>query len=65
MCRVYVGSIYYDVSQEIVRQAFTPFGPIKSIDMSFDTITQKHKVNLIQNLCFSFISLYFYFILGV
>nr|CAB3265311.1 poly(U)-binding-splicing factor PUF60-like [Phallusia mammillata] len=43
MCRVYVGSIYYDIRQETVRDAFAPFGPIKSIDMSFDPITQKHK----------------------
>lgn len=46
MCRVYVGSIYYDVRQETVRDAFTPFGPIKSIDMSYDPITQKHKVSI-------------------
>ena len=44
MCRVYVGSIYYDIKQETVREAFAPFGPIKSIDMSYDPITQKHKV---------------------
>ena len=46
MCRVYVGSIYYDVAQEMVREAFTPFGPIKSIDMSYDPITHKHKVRM-------------------
>ena len=45
MCRVYVGSIYYDVGQELVKEAFTPFGPIKSIDMSYDAITHKHKVS--------------------
>lgn len=43
MCRVYVGSIYYDISQDQVRNAFTPFGPVKSMDMSFDPITHKHK----------------------
>lgn len=43
MCRVYVGSIYYDITQEQVRNAFTPFGPVKSMDMSFDPITHKHK----------------------
>lgn len=43
MCRVYVGSIYYDIKQDMVREAFLPFGPIKSIDMSYDPITQKHK----------------------
>lgn len=44
MCRVYVGSIYYELGEETIRQAFAPFGPIKSIDMSWDSVTMKHKV---------------------
>lgn len=44
MCRVYVGSIYYELGEDTVRQAFAPFGPIKSIDMSWDSVTLKHKV---------------------
>uniref|UniRef100_A0A8C4X088 RRM domain-containing protein n=1 Tax=Eptatretus burgeri TaxID=7764 RepID=A0A8C4X088_EPTBU len=43
MCRVYVGSIYYELGEETIRQAFIPFGPIKSIDMSYDPVTMKHK----------------------
>lgn len=43
MCRVYVGSIYYDLKEEVVRQAFASFGVIRSINMSFDPITGKHK----------------------
>uniref|UniRef100_A0A672M7W7 Poly(U)-binding-splicing factor PUF60-like n=1 Tax=Sinocyclocheilus grahami TaxID=75366 RepID=A0A672M7W7_SINGR len=43
MCRVYVGSIYYELGEDTVRQAFAPFGPIKSIDMSWDSVTLKHK----------------------
>ncbi|XP_013855927.1 poly(U)-binding-splicing factor PUF60 [Austrofundulus limnaeus] len=43
MCRVYVGSIYYELGEDTIRQAFIPFGPIKSIDMSWDSITMKHK----------------------
>jgi len=43
MCRVYVGSIYYDLKEEIIRNAFAPFGPFKSINMSFDPVTGKHK----------------------
>jgi len=43
MCRVYVGSIYYDLREEVIRNAFSPFGPFKSINMSFDPITGKHK----------------------
>lgn len=43
MCRVYVGSISFELREDTVRQAFQPFGPIKSITMSWDPITQKHK----------------------
>lgn len=46
MCRVYVGSIYYELGEDTIRQAFAPFGPIKSIDMSWDSVTMKHKVRL-------------------
>lgn len=46
MCRVYVGSIYYELGEDTIRQAFAPFGPIKSIDMSWDSVTMKHKVSL-------------------
>lgn len=55
MCRVYVGSIYYELGEDTIRQAFAPFGPIKSIDMSWDSVTMKHKVGikLSPNFCFS------------
>nr|CAG4648826.1 EOG090X0BIL [Polyphemus pediculus] len=43
MCRVYVGSISFELREDTVRQSFQPFGPIKSITMSWDPITQKHK----------------------
>lgn len=43
MCRVYVGSISFELKEDTVRQAFVPFGPIKSINMSWDPVTQKHK----------------------
>ncbi|XP_042371075.1 poly(U)-binding-splicing factor PUF60-like, partial [Plectropomus leopardus] len=43
MCRVYAGSIYYELGEDTIRQAFAPFGPIKSIDMSWDSVTMKHK----------------------
>jgi len=43
MCRIYIGSIYYDVRDETIRQAFLPFGPIKSVDLSWDPLTNKHK----------------------
>lgn len=43
MCRVYVGSISFELKEDMVRSAFSPFGPIKSINMSWDPVTQKHK----------------------
>lgn len=43
MCRVYVGSISFELKEDMVRAAFAPFGPIKSINMSWDPVTQKHK----------------------
>ncbi|XP_030380406.1 poly(U)-binding-splicing factor half pint isoform X2 [Scaptodrosophila lebanonensis] len=43
MCRVYVGSISFELKEDTIRAAFMPFGPIKSINMSWDPITQKHK----------------------
>lgn len=42
-CRVYVGSISFELKEDTIRQAFLPFGPIKSINMSWDPVTQKHK----------------------
>lgn len=43
MCRIYVGSISFELREDTIRQAFSPFGPIKTINMSWDTATQKHK----------------------
>lgn len=38
-----MGSISFELKEDTIRAAFTPFGPIKSINMSWDPITQKHK----------------------
>ncbi|XP_014255066.1 poly(U)-binding-splicing factor half pint isoform X2 [Cimex lectularius] len=43
MCRVYVGSISFELKEDTIRMSFSPFGPIKSINMSWDPVTQKHK----------------------
>lgn len=43
MCRVYVGSISFELKEETIRAAFAVFGTIKTINMSFDPLTQKHK----------------------
>lgn len=40
---VYVGSISFELKEDTIRAAFLPFGPIKSINLSWDPITQKHK----------------------
>ncbi|CAH8575212.1 unnamed protein product [Dicrocoelium dendriticum] len=41
--RVYVGSIAYDVKEDSLRQMFASFGPLKTVSMSWDPATQKHK----------------------
>lgn len=38
-----MGSISFELKEDTIRQAFLPFGPIKSINMSWDPVTQKHK----------------------
>lgn len=43
MCRVYVGSISFELKEETIKAAFAPFGAIKSINMSWDPVTLKHK----------------------
>jgi len=43
MCRIYVGSINFEIKEDTVKQSFLPFGPIKSVDLSWDPITVKHK----------------------
>jgi RNA recognition motif-containing protein len=39
MARVYIGSISFEVREENIRQSFSVFGPIKSLNMSYDTVT--------------------------
>ena len=43
LCRVYIGSIHFELSEEDIRRAFSPFGVIKSISMTLDSITGHHK----------------------
>jgi poly(U)-binding-splicing factor PUF60 len=38
-----VGSIFYEVREESVKSAFGAFGPIRSITMSWDAASGKHK----------------------
>ena len=41
--RIYVGSINFEISEDTVKQSFLPFGPIKSVNLSRDPLTNKHK----------------------
>ncbi|EJD75402.1 Poly(U)-binding-splicing factor half pint, variant [Loa loa] len=43
MARVYIGSISFEVREEMIKNAFGVFGPIKSINMSWDAVTGHHK----------------------
>lgn len=43
MCRVYVGSISFELREENIKTAFSVYGAVKTISMSWDSITQKHK----------------------
>ncbi|XP_064631553.1 poly(U)-binding-splicing factor PUF60-like isoform X2 [Lineus longissimus] len=43
MCRIYVGSINFEIKEDTIKQAFIPFGPIKSVNLSWDPNTNKHK----------------------
>lgn len=41
--RIYVGSINFEIKEDTIKQAFLPFGPIKSVSLSWDPVTNKHK----------------------
>jgi len=40
---VYVGSINFEIKEDSIKQAFSPFGPIKSISVPYDNVSKKHK----------------------
>lgn len=43
MCRIYVGSINFEIKEDTVQQAFLPFGPMKSFHLAYDQQANKHK----------------------
>lgn len=43
LSRLYVGSVSYQVTEEHIRNAFLPFGPIKEVSMSWDPLSNRHK----------------------
>ncbi|CAF4461118.1 unnamed protein product, partial [Rotaria magnacalcarata] len=36
MCRIYIGSINFELNEAMLKQAFQPFGPVKSVSLTFD-----------------------------
>ncbi|CAH8841009.1 unnamed protein product [Trichobilharzia szidati] len=43
LSRIYVGSISFEIGEEEIRKTFSPFGPVKSVALSWDAVLQKHK----------------------
>ena len=41
MCRIYVGSIHFEIKEEVIRQSFFPFGPIKSVTLASPLLHMK------------------------
>ena len=39
MCRIYIGSVYYEANEDAVSSMFLPFGPLKSVCMTWDNVT--------------------------
>jgi len=42
LCRIYVGSIFYDLTEQNIRSVFAPYGSIKAINLKIDPSTGKH-----------------------
>ena len=54
--RIYVGSINFEIKEDTIKQAFLPFGPTNSCNLSWDPITNKHKgIVAVSLLAFSYI----------
>ena len=43
LSRIYVGSINFELTEQHLRVVFGQFGAIKSVSMSLDALTGKHK----------------------
>lgn len=43
MSQVFIGSIFYEVSEAQLRDAFSPFGIINVVNLNLDPVTGKHK----------------------
>ena len=43
MSQCFVGGVHYDIGMKDIRDAFTPFGVIKTVDLNVDPLTGRHK----------------------
>lgn len=42
LCKIYVGSIFYDLTEQNIRSVFNPFGSIRAVTLKIDPTTGKH-----------------------
>ena len=45
MSQCFVGGVHYDIGMKDIREAFFPFGVIKTVDLNVDPLTGRHKVS--------------------
>ena len=43
MSQCFVGGVHYDIGMRDIRDAFQPFGVIKTVDLNVDPLTGRHK----------------------
>lgn len=43
MSQCFVGGVHYDIGMKDIREAFAPFGVIKTVDLNVDPLTGRHK----------------------
>ncbi len=41
--RIYIGSINFELNEGRLKQEFLPFGPVKSVSLTLDPTTNRHK----------------------
>ena len=46
MSQCFVGGVHYDIGMKDIREAFAPFGVIKTVDLNVDPLTGRHKVSV-------------------
>ena len=41
--RIYIGSVQFDLSEDDVKEAFSVYGPVKSVTMMMDNVAKRHR----------------------